>query len=76
MTKKRTLLQKNPYLIFQKKPSRKIQNMDFPIVWSKIKVVVESSVTYQNLSAEKYKTNGKDIVQSDLPSKKEVPNTI
>ena len=35
--------------------------MDFPIVGSKIKVVVESSVTYQNLSAEKYKTNGKRI---------------
>ena len=47
-----------------------------PIVGSKIKVVVESSVTYQNLSVEKCKTNGKDIAQSDLPSKKEVPNTI
>ena len=37
------------------------ENFDFPIVGSKIKVVVESSVTYQNLSAEKYKTNGKRI---------------
>ena len=32
--------------------------MDFPIVGSKIKVAVESSVTYQNLSVEKCKTNG------------------
>ena len=28
------------------------ENFDFPIVGSKIKVVVESSVTYQNLLAE------------------------
>ena len=61
MTKNMTLLQKNPYQIFQKKTARQIQSMDFPIVGSKIKVVVESSVTYQNLSAEKYKTNGKRI---------------
>ena len=33
----------------------------FSIVGSKIKVVVESSVTYQNLSVEKCKTNGKRI---------------
>ena len=57
-------------------PGFAFEKMDFPIVGSKIKVVVESSVTYQNLSVEKCKTNGKDIAQSDLPSKKEVPNTI
>ena len=31
------------------------ENFDFPIVGSKIKVVVESSVTYQNLLAENSK---------------------
>ena len=35
------------------------EKMNFPIVGSKIKVVVESSVAYQNLSVEKCKTNGK-----------------
>ena len=37
------------------------ENFDFPIVGSKIKIVVNLSVTYQNLSGEKYKTNGKRI---------------
>ena len=38
-------------------PRFAFENFDFPIVGSKIKVVVESSVTYQNLSVEKCKTN-------------------
>ena len=60
MTKNRTLA-KELISDIPKKTARQIQNMDFPIEGSKIKVVVESSVTYQNLSAEKYKTNGKII---------------
>ena len=43
--------------------------MDFP----KIEVVVESSVTYQNLSAEKYKTNGKRINSIRLTQKEKSP---
>ena len=35
-----------------------------PILGSKIKIVEEPSVTYQNLSAEKYKT--KELAQTDL----------
>ena len=42
-------------------PKYAFENFDFPIVGSKTKVVVESSVTYENLSVEKYKTNGKRI---------------
>ena len=61
MTKNRTLAKELISDIPTKKTARQIQNMDFPIEGSKIKVVVESSVTYQNLSAEKYKTNGKGI---------------
>ena len=61
MTKNRTLAKELISDIPTKKTARQIQNMDFPIEGSKIKVVVESSVTYQNLSAEKYKTNGKRI---------------
>ena len=34
-------------------------NFDLPIVWSKIKIVENPCVTYENLSVEKYKTNGK-----------------
>ena len=49
------------------------ENFDFPIVGSKIKVVVESSVTYQNLSAEKYKTNGKRISSIQLNYKVKSP---
>ena len=65
MTKNMTLLQKNPYPIFQKKTERQIQSMDFPIGGSKIKVVVESSVTYQNLSAENTRPMEKELAQSD-----------
>ena len=35
------------------------ENFDFPIVGSKIQIVVDPSVTYENLSVEKYKINGK-----------------
>ena len=40
-------------------PGFAFENMDFPIVGSKIKVAVESSVTYLKLSVDKYKTNEK-----------------
>ena len=62
MTKNRTLAKELISDIPTKKTARQIQNMDFPIEGSKIKVVVESSVTYQNLSAEKYKTNPIDFL--------------
>ena len=37
------------------------ENFDLPIVGSKIKIVVDLSVTYQSLPVEKYKTNEKRI---------------
>ena len=61
-----------------KKPARPFENLDFPIVGSKIKVVVNFIYGYQNLSGDKYKTNGKELAQSDSPSwrKVRVPKTI
>ena len=41
------------------------ENFDFPVLGSKIKIVVNLSVTYQNLSGEKYKSNEKELTQSD-----------
>ena len=41
--------------------ARQFENLDFPIVGSKIKVVVNPIYGYQNRSGDKYKTNGKRI---------------
>ena len=38
-----------------------VENLKTPIMGSKIKVVVNFIYGYQNLSGEKYKTNGKRI---------------
>ena len=42
------------------------ENFDFPIVGSKINIAVNLSVTYQNLSGEKQKSNGKRISSIQL----------
>ena len=49
------------------------ENFDLPIVGS---IVVNLSVTYHNLSVENRNPMEKESAQSDLPSKRKVPNTI
>ena len=45
-----------------------VENLKTPIMGSKIKVVVNFIYGYQNLSGEKYKTNGKRISSIGLTS--------
>ena len=56
-------------------PFQQYQKFGFPYYRAKKKVVVNFIYGYQNLSGEKYKTNG-NRAQSDVPVRRKIPKTI